>query len=73
MADPEQEAQWRKQFEAIGRREVHDHCRDGGYHGPQRGFAYRWLKETDVATKSETTTHTGMQSGLFGPPWLLFS
>jgi hypothetical protein len=48
-SDSEQEAQWRKQFEAAGRDEVLFLCNEGIYSGPLRGFAFRWLKERDDA------------------------
>ena len=52
MADTEQEAQWRKQFEANGREAVLIYCRDGSISGQQRNFAYRWLKEIDDAREA---------------------
>jgi hypothetical protein len=49
MPDTEQEAQWRKQFEANGREAVLIFCREGSISGQMRNFAYQWLKEIDDA------------------------
>ncbi len=52
MADTEQEAEWRKQFEANGREAVRIFCRDGSISGEMRNFAYRWFKEIDDACEA---------------------
>jgi hypothetical protein len=50
MADLEQEAAWRTEFEADGERAVHDTIYRGSgiYPDPKRSFALRWLREKEV-------------------------
>jgi hypothetical protein len=51
MADTEQEAQWRNEFEMLGYDEVRTHAYNGDY--PQghlkRQVALRWLRQKEIA------------------------
>ena len=42
-ADPNDEAQWRAEFEEFGKESVRDSLHDGLFPEPKRQFAYRWL------------------------------
>jgi hypothetical protein len=42
-ADPNDEAQWRAEFEQFGEESVRDSLHDGLFPEPKRQFAYRWL------------------------------
>ena len=49
MTNIDQEAQWRKEFEEVGREAVHDvvNSRHGSFEEPKRQFAFRWLREKE--------------------------